>query len=207
MKDRIVKKDVVEKSKLDSKLFKYTLSDLIIQSVYQSNDYYLKEAQKRLYYCGFSPNVINELIKSELNLSRLKDNKIIIEKKFIDNNFMIDSLKKNKEKLMLSELLCIIDECVMIGKYYSSNFTRNVALEIEPLSKENLSNFLMKEFYDRIESMFRNVNNLNLKFKGYINEEQIGSLYENEMKIIIKNRWSDVLDIDFVPYDIEKICL
>ena len=73
MKDRIVKKDVVEKSKLDSKLFKYTLSDLIIQSVYQSNDYYLKEAQKRLYYCGFSSNVINELIKSELNLSKLKD--------------------------------------------------------------------------------------------------------------------------------------
>lgn len=53
---------------INRNLLEYTLSDLIIKSVYENNNLYINEAKNRLYYCGFSPNVIDEIMKKELKL-------------------------------------------------------------------------------------------------------------------------------------------
>ena len=98
--------------------------------------------------------------------------------------------------MMLSELLCLIDEAVIINKFFSNEYSYDILKEIENISVEDMKNVLLKEFYDRIENSFRKANNLKLKFKGYVYEEQIGKLNENEMQIIIKNRWNDILEVE-----------
>ena len=184
---------------MDGKLYVYTISELIAKSIFENDDCYLNEVKNRLYYCGFSPNVIDDIIQKELKL--VNENKIqIISSRIIDNKFNINTFKANKNKIMLSELLAIIDESIMIRKFFSHNYDENTINQIEQISSEDLNNFLMKEFYDRIESAFRDANNLKLKFRGYVYEEQIGKLYENEMAIIVKNRWSNFIDTTFKIY-------
>ena len=183
---------------INDSLLNLTISDLTIKSIYENNDIYLDELKKRLYYCGFSPNVIDEVIKRELKLVASRKNELIISKRIIDNNFKNENI--DVKKMMLGEILCLIDEAVMINKFYSDKYSNEVLKEIELISVEDMHNFLFKEFYNRIEKCFRKANNLKLKFRGFVYEEQIGKLYENEMGLILKSRWSDVLEIDIEPY-------
>ena len=183
---------------INNDLLDLTLSDLIIKSIYEDNNIYLDEVKKRLYFCGFSPNVIDEVIKNELKLVSDRKNEIIISKTIINNDFKVENI--NIKKMMLGEILCLIDEAVMIDKFYKDKYPINLLDEIEKISMEDMNNFLFNEFYNRLEKCFRKANNLNLKFKGFVYEEQIGKLYENEMQIILKSRWGNVLEIDFNAY-------
>lgn len=182
---------------INNNIFDLTISDLIIKSIYEKKGLYIEEVKKRLYYCGFSPNVIDEVIKNELKLAKRK-NESIIKKTVIDKTFKVENI--DVKKMMLGEILCLIDEVVMINKYYQDQYPKSVLQELESISKEDLNNFLFKEFYNRLEKCFRTANNLKLKFKGFVYEEQIGKLYENEMQIIVMNRWNSILEIDFNPY-------
>ena len=187
---------------INKDLLKYTISDLIIKSIYEDNNLYIDEIKKRLYYCGFSPNVIDEVIKTELKLVTNKKNELFSSKRLINDNFKLSSV--SIKKMMLSELLGLIDGAVMINNYFSNDYSYEIIKEIESISTEDMKNVLFQEFYNRIESSFRKANNLKLKFKGYVYEEQIGKLYENEMQIILKNRWSDILEVEESPY--EEVC-
>ncbi len=171
---------------LNKNLLRYTISDLIIKSIYEDNDIYMDEIKNRLYYCGFSPNVIDEVIKNELKLVVNKKNESVSTKRLINDSFRLSNV--SIKKMMLSELLCLIDEAVMINKFFSNDYSYEIIEEIKHISTEDMKNILFKEFYDRIENSFRKANNLKLKFKGYVYEEQIGKLYENEMHIILKNK-------------------
>lgn len=184
---------------INDRLINLTISDLIIKSIYENNDLYLEEVRKRLYYCGFSPNVIDEVIKKELKLVVDRKNELIIPKRVIDKNFKKENI--DVKKMMLGELLCLIDEAVMISKFFKDQYDSNTLQEILLISNEDMHNILFKEFYNRLEKCFRKANNLKLKFRGFVYEEQIGKLYEEEMKIILKERWSNTLEIDFTPYD------
>lgn len=176
----------------------FTVSDLIIKCIYENNDLYIEEVKKRLYYCGFSPNVIDEVMKGELKLVHNKENKLISEKRIINDDFQIDNI--NVKNMMLGELLSLIDEAVMINKFFSDKYSPRVLKEIELISKENMHNIFFKAFYNRLEKCFRKANNLELKFKGFVYEEQIGKLYENEMQILLRNRWGSILELDYEPY-------
>ena len=77
---------------MDGKLYVYTISELIAKSIFENEDCYLNEVKNRLYYCGFSPNVIDDIIQKELKL--VNENKIqIISSRVIDNNFNINTFK------------------------------------------------------------------------------------------------------------------
>ncbi len=183
---------------MDFDLLKYTLSDLLIKYKYENNDVYLNEIKRRLLYCGFSKNVIDYLIKEESKL--IKKNVNLIENIRITNDFKIEELKGKEDKLLLTELLCIIDEAMMITKYFAKDYSKALIDELESLNKEDGSNFLVKEFYQRIENYFRKANNLEWEFKGFYYEDHIDKLYENELDIIILNRWHEYIDLKVMPY-------
>ena len=138
---------------INKDLLKYTISDLVIKSIYDNNELYLDEVKKRLYFCGFSPNVGDEIIKSELKLVGCKKNELLTSKVIINNTFKVSDI--DTKRMMLIELLCLIDEAVMIAKFYKNKYSDDVLSEIEFISKEDIQNILFKEFYNRLEKCFR----------------------------------------------------
>ena len=155
---------------MDFDLLKYTLSDLLIKYKYDKNDIYLNEVKRRLKYCGFSTSVIECLIKEETKLIN-NDSESLIKNIYITNDFKLNDIKGKEDKLLLSELLCIIDEAVMIKKYFVKDYNKDLLDELEPIKEEDLSNIFYLEFFNRIENYFRKGNNLKLAFKGFAYEE------------------------------------
>ncbi len=185
--------------KVNKDLINLTFSDLLIKYKYEKKDFYLEEAKNRLLYCDFSPNVIDFMIDKELEL--VENNIIISDHIYISKEFKINDLRKCYKKLMISELMGLIDEAVMVDKYFKNDFSDEVLKEIEEIKEEGMDSFLYKEIFDRIENYFRDANNLKLAFKGYYYGERINTFYENEINIIIMNRWKDDFGLDRHSYE------
>ena len=194
---------------------KYLLSDLLCLYLKNKDKLYLNEINRRMKFCGYTKNEISMFIEFESDIINNKtekyhklftDKKYIIGKnkdKFIFNNidnYMYNPNSNNNLTLLLSETLTIIDEAIFIT--YTSKLNQyNAYNEIISMSKENSSNWLFFEFFNRMEYICRCANNITNGTKSAMYNDKNNILYENEMQICIK-RWNDI-DIssrNFIPY-------
>ncbi len=185
---------------MNKDLINLTLGDLLVKYKYEKDEKYLEEAKKRLDYCEFSSQVRDYIIQEE---SKLINENIdsLIDKVYISNDFKLDDVRNNIDKYTLTDILCIIDEAITIKKIYVDDFNKELIDDLESVIDENFDNFLYLEFFSRIEKYFRDRNNLNLVFKGYISGDSANKLYNNEMGLIMKNRWGDMLKNVPHPYE------
>ena len=185
---------------MNKDLINLTFGDLLIKYKYDKDEKYLEEAKKRLSYCDFSDEVRDYIIKEE---SKLITENIdsLIDKVYISNDFKLDEVRKNIDKYTLTDILCIIDEAVTIKKLYVEDFKKELIDDLECVKEENFDNFLFLAFFERIEKYFRDCHNLKLVFKGYVSGDSANKLYSNEMDIIMKNRWGDMLKNEPHPYE------
>lgn len=198
--------------------FNYTegllLSDLLCLYYSTNKKKYYDELRKRMIFCGFTGEEIAEFIDFEsyiLSFKEKKYSKRIIDTYYIigknnaksifvnPNFYMFNPEKDNKNTLMISELISIIDEAIFLS--YSPKIETYVAKnEIINLSLENSDNWLFFEFKNRIEYICRCANHIIDGPKSVLFSEKTDILYDNEMQICLK-RWNiDVSSKNFTPY-------
>lgn len=206
---------------------KLLLSELISILVYYPNDTIVKkEIVKRLTFCGFDKETIFAIIKSEMEIVKKRELKDMppLYKSYIwlDKNNDLAGKKKlfkdNKElyyvypgipikntSLTLSELIWIYDEA-----FYIANIDKNhpeiVMKEVREIScHEDSRSWVVGEFYSRIESIYRNANNIKKEYKGLLIENNILCLYENELNILFNEKWRKPLGVKerYQSYTIE----
>ena len=134
-----------------NKLFKKdTIGDLLIKYKYENKEEYLREIKDRFNYCGFELETRNYVIEEELKL--IKENNYPLSYYWIvKEGFTVEALKENLHNIPLIELLCIIDEVLVMLMRSINNFPVRILWNFEELEEENDKNFLYKEFFDRIE--------------------------------------------------------
>lgn len=184
-----------------NKLFKkYTIGDLLIKYKYENKEEYLNEIKDRLDYCGFEQETRDLLIKNELEL--IKEDKFPLSNNWVvKEGFSVQYLKDNLSNIPLIELLCIIDEVIVMLMKSINNFPVRILWNFEELEEENENNFLFKEFFDRIEKCYRDCKHLNISFRGRITQKEADNLYENEMNTIVLNRWKGLIKVSSKPYE------
>lgn len=193
----------------------YLLSDLLILYKSTNRKEYLDEIKNRMFFCGFTSQEISEFIKFEEGIIKYKEKnytKKIINKFYIigkkeneyifykPDKYMFNPDSNNKNTLMISELLSIIDEAIFLT--YSNHINSyNSKKEIKLLAQENINNWAFFEFKNRIEYICRCANNIINGPKTILYGEKTNILYDNEMQICIR-RWKniDVSSKNFVPY-------
>lgn len=195
------------------------LDDLINKYINDNDLKSFEEINRRLKFCGFNNQTIEYIIGYEgniLNIGKKRNDLIcneyfIIPKKnhlklFENINKCIYRLDDNiyTETLLLTEILAIIDEAIVITYGLEINKYK-CADEIKMLSNENSSNWLFKEFYNRLENICRYASNVPSTNKEMQFVDKIDILYENEMQIIMNNRWPNlaVRNNLFEPYSDE----
>lgn len=198
---------------------KLLISDLIILYKKTNELKYLEDLKRRFKFCGFKENEIEEFVNFETLLYEFKEYKY--DKSIIDNHYIIGkenskeifpntNLYKfipdstSKEMLYTSEIVSILDEAAVLC--YSNKIKNYRAKnEIVGLSKEEFSNWLYKEFYNRLEYLCRCGNKINTNTKKSIFKDKILNLFWNETKICIDARWDTkyVTTKKFEPYSEE----
>ena len=188
------------------------LSDLICLSK-NKNDAFFTELKRRLIFCGFTEREIEELVNFEILIyhanilkytGKIKNKHWIIGKEnethIFEDTDMYQYNTDNKNTLLLSTLLAIIDEAFVLS--HSSKIDNYKAKEeIKRLAKETQDNWLFFEFKNRIEYTCRCANHIINGPKKSIYNEKISILYDNEMQICM-NRWSNIniYSRNFEPY-------
>lgn len=201
---------------------KYTISDLIIEFVngkkYDKNIVEV-EIINRLKYCGFDINTIGYIISYEkaiISKRNINTDEALLKDKYFWINKNINSvLFPNPEDyileigklpttktLLLGELLCIIDEA-NVFKNHSMNCNDTVMHELEELGRENFDNWVLYEFFNRLENECRFANNISNDVKTMLFQTSIDKLYDNEMGIVMINRWKSIMPKEaiYVPYE------
>lgn len=102
----------------------------------------------------------------------------------------------------MGELLCIIDEA-NVFKNHSINCSDVVMNELEELGREDFENWVLYEFFNRIENECRFANNISNDIKIMLFQDKIDKLYDNEMGIVMINRWKNIMPKEaiYVPYE------
>lgn len=207
---------------MSEKFQKYTISDLIIEMVngYKYDKNIVKdEIVKRLQYCGLDNNTIGHIISFEkaIILKRnLKPNDGLLLDKYYwldknvnkiifsnpDEHVLRPDCAPNDKTLLSGELLCIIDEANIL-KNRDIVHNSDAINEINDVGRETMDNWVMYEYYNRFENEFRFANNISNDYKGMIIEEKIDKLYNNEMGIVMINRWRDIMPEEaiYIPYE------
>ncbi len=195
------------------------ISDLIILYNKTNEIKYINDLKNRFKFCGFTEKETEEFIDFETSLYEFKDcsyDKSIIDKHYIIGNenkkkiFLDETLYKlipdstSKKMLYTSEIVSILDEAAVLS--YSSKVNDYKAkMEIINLATEKFSNWLYKEFYNRLEYLCRCANKVLTKNKSSIYKDKISNLFWNETKICIDARWDPqyVSAKKFEPYSEE----
>ena len=195
------------------------LDDLIIKHIKKNDEKAYQEIIKRLKFCGFNDYTIECIIGYESNIINhgkirnklICDNYFLIPYKnsniiFSEPSKCIYKLDENvfEETLLISELLAIIDEANIISYSNKINEYKNKN-EIKNLSLENSNNWLIREYNNRLENICRFANNISNLERKSLFKKNYNILYDNEMQIIMNNRWEnlEIRDKLFEPYSEE----
>lgn len=195
------------------------LDDLIIKHIKKNDEKAYQEIIKRLKFCGFNDYTIECIIGYESNIINhgkirnklICDNYFLIPYKnsdiiFSEPSKCIYKLDENvfEETLLISELLAIIDEANIISYSNKLNEYKNKN-EIKNLSLENSNNWLIREYNNRLENICRFANNISNLERKSLFKKNYNILYDNEMQIIMNNRWEnlEIRDKLFEPYSEE----
>lgn len=195
------------------------LDDLIIKHIKKNDEKAYQEIIKRLKFCGFNDYTIECIIGYESNIINhgkirnklICDNYFLIPYKnsdiiFSEPSKCIYKLDENvfEETLLISELLAIIDEANIISYSNKLNEYKNKN-EIKNLSLENSNNWLIREYNNRLENICRFANNISNLERKSLFKKNYNTLYDNEMQIIMNNRWEnlEIRDKLFEPYSEE----
>lgn len=195
------------------------LDDLIIKHIKKNDEKAYQEIIKRLKFCGFNDYTIECIIGYESNIINhgkirnklICDNYYLIPYKnsdiiFSEPSKCIYKLDENvfEETLLISELLAIIDEANIISYSNKLNEYKNKN-EIKNLSLENSNNWLIREYNNRLENICRFANNISNLERKSLFKKNYNILYDNEMQIIMNNRWEnlEIRDKLFEPYSEE----
>ena len=195
------------------------LDDLIIKHIKKNDEKAYQEIIKRLKFCGFNDYTIECIIGYESNIINhgkirnklICDNYFLIPYKnsdiiFSEPSKCIYKLDENvfEETLLISELLAIIDEANIISYSNKLNEYKNKN-EIKNLSLENSNNWLIREYNNRLGNICRFANNISNLERKSLFKKNYNILYDNEMQIIMNNRWEnlEIRDKLFEPYSEE----
>lgn len=201
---------------------KHTISDLIIEFVNgKKYDKSIVEVEifNRLKYCGFDINTIGYIISYEkaiISKRSINASDGLLKDKYFWINKNINSiLFPNPEDyileigglpttrtLLLGELLCIVDEANIL-KNHSKNYTDIVMHELEEIGRENFNNWVLYEFFNRLENECRFANGISNNIKTMLFQDSIDKLYDNEMGIVMINRWKSIMPKEaiYIPYE------
>lgn len=195
------------------------ISDLIMLYSKTKDTKYIEDLKNRFKFCGFTNEETEEFIEFETSLYEFKgckDDKTIIKRHYILGNknkgvlFEDKSLYKyipdtsSKKIFYTSELISVIDEAAVLT--YSSNINKYKAKDkIIALSKEEVNNWVYREFFNRLEYLCRCANEVFSESKKSLFQKKISNLYWNESKICIDARWDPkyISSRKFEPYSEE----
>ena len=199
--------------------FKYTegllLSDLLCLYKETNDEKCLKEIKKRLHFCEFTNDEIEQFLRIEGEVidSHIEKYNGPLSKKYwiigqknkqkifdTPNKYMYNP-EENSQTLLLSELLAVLDEAIFlslsneINKYKAKD-------EIISLAKENKNNWLYIDFYSRVEYMLRCANSVMIHSDSTLFPDKIRYLYDNETQILLFRWPSDFYNYEnlFIPY-------
>lgn len=186
-------------------------TELILKGTNES----YKEAYDRLKFCNFDDKTIEYIILSEKSI--IKKRNLRFNKKLCDtfwwlNNFdkyknktlfeephnkyyFIDFNKINDCTLTLSEIVAIYDEAYYIA-HLEKNVPNIILKETTNISEyEDYRSWLIEEFYNRIEILYRLANNIDNTNKAITDIYKIHTFYDNEMHIIMSYKWRKILNV------------
>ena len=157
--------------------FKYTegllLSDLLCLYKETNDEKCLKEIKKRLHFCEFTNDEIEQFLRIEGEVidSHIEKYNGPVSKKYwiigqknkqkifdTPNKYMYNP-DENSQTLLLSELLAVLDEAIFLSLSNEINKYKSKE-EILSLANENKSNWLYIDFYSRVEYMLRCANHV-----------------------------------------------
>ena len=189
------------------------LDDYIMFYLESNNKKYLSKAILKLIKCGFDEKVATEIINTEIEIIKFRDeisNPIIKQYFWLDK---VDLFIKHKEgrvfekdvnnytmirndnkcmisnyTLTLSELCLIFDEAYFVSRKLMGRVPENMFKECYDISKkETMDSWVIKEFKLRIEDIYRNINKVESETK-LLASKQIDNLYKEELNILLSQR-------------------